>query len=327
MVLILSRADLEQALTMPDMISALESAFKDLTLGKTMKIPRSVVTLPEEGGWIGIMPAYLPTQNSFSTKFVTLYNENLNKGLPAIIATVILNDPKTGRVLSIMDGGVITAMRTGGLGGLAAKYLSRSDSHSVGIFGAGVQARTQLRGLVEVREINRAMVYDTVFDRANKFSKEMSDALKIPVEVAETPSSVLEVSDIVTTVTPSSQPIFDGNEIRPSTHISAFGNYKTEERELDTATIVRSKVYVDLVDAALDEAGDLLIPIKEGSFSKDGIAGTLGEVILGMKKGRVSEDEITLFKSVGLGIQDCAAAALAYKNAVSSNVGKEIELN
>jgi len=312
---------------MPDMISALEGAFKDLTLGKTMKIPRSTVTIPEEGGWIGIMPAYLPTQNSFSTKFVTLYNGNLKKGLPAIIATVILNDPGTGKVLSIMDGGVITAMRTGGLGGLAAKYLSRSDSQVAGVFGAGVQARTQLKALVQVREIKRAMVYDTIFDRAKNFSNEMSSVLKIPVEIADTSSAVLKASDIITTVTPSSQPIFDGNELKPGTHISAFGNYKTSERELDTSTIVRSKVYVDQVEAALDEAGDLLIPIGEGKFSKNDIVGTLGEVILGMKKGRISDEEITLFKSVGLGIQDCAAAALAYRNAVTNKVGKEIQLN
>ena len=131
---------------MPEMISELETAFKDLASGNATSITRSTVTLAREGGWIGIMPAYLPSLNSFTTKIVTLYNGNLEKGLPAIMGTIILNDPKTGQVLSIMDGAAITAMRTGGLGGLAAKYLSRPDSHVAGIFGAGVQARTQLRG-------------------------------------------------------------------------------------------------------------------------------------------------------------------------------------
>jgi len=311
---------------MPEMISELETAFKDQASGKTMSIARSTITLAQEGGWIGIMPAYLPSLNSFTTKIVTLYNGNLERGLPAIIGTIVLNDPKTGQVLSIMDGAAITAMRTGGLGGLAAKYLSRTDSHVAGIFGAGVQARTQLKALVEVRGIDRALVYDTVRARAKNYSDEMSRALKISVEVAETPSSVVKGSDIITTVTPSKEPLFDGNEIKPGTHISAFGNYKPSEREIDTQTVVRSNVYVDLEEAALEEAGDLLIPIKEGVFSKDRIIGNLGEVILGSVKGRTSNEEITLFKSVGLGIQDCAAASLAYRKAIENKVGTEVEL-
>lgn len=311
---------------MRDMISALEDTFKDLTLGKTMQIPRSTITLPEAGGWIGIMPAYLRAQGSFSTKFITLYNGNLKIGLPAIIATVILNDPKTGEVLSIMDGGFITSMRTGGLGGLAAKFLSRRDSHVAGIFGAGVQARTQLKALAEVREIQRVLVYDTVADRAKKFSTEMEDLLNIPVIVVDSPRDVLKISDIITTVTPSGVPVFEGKDLRVGTHVSAFGNYKPKERELDTETIVRSKVYVDLVDAAMDEAGDVLIPINEGRFTWGDVKGTLGEVILGLKTGRSSDDDITLFKSVGLAIQDCAAAALAYKLAASRDVGKNVEL-
>jgi alanine dehydrogenase len=327
LVLILSKADLEQVLTMPEMIVSLEDAFKDLTQGRTMKIARSTVTLAKEGGWIGIMPAYLPNQKAFATKIITLYNGNLERGLPAILATVILNDPDTGRVLSIMDGAQITAMRTGGLGGLAAKYLSRRDSHVAGIFGAGVQARTQLRALGEVRKIEKVLVYDSVADRSKKFAGEMEAALGIPVQVAETPSEVLGASDIITTVTPSATPVFDGSRLKPGTHLSAFGNYKPAERELDGETILRSRVYVDLEEAALEEAGDLLIPIKEGKFSKDQIVGSLGEVILGIKPGRTSDEEITLFKSVGLGIQDCAAAALAYKLAMKKGVGKNIELN
>jgi alanine dehydrogenase len=325
LVLILSRSDLEQVLTLPEMITTLEDAFKDLALGKTMKIPRTPVAL--RAGWIGIMPAYLPTQNAFSTKIVTVYNGNLDMGLPAIMATVILNDPNTGEVLSIMDGGLITAMRTGGLGGLAAKYLSRKDSHVAGIFGAGVQARTQLRALVEVREIQRALVYDNVPARAKKFVEEMNSVLGFPVEVAETPSAAVRTADIITTVTPSGQPVFDGHDIQSGTHVNAFGNYKPAEREVDTETIIRSLVFVDLEEASLEEAGDLLLPIKEGKFRREEIRGSLGEVILGSKAGRTSDKDITLFKSVGLGIQDCAAASLAYRNAVKSGVGKNIDLS
>jgi alanine dehydrogenase len=325
LVLILSRSDLEQVLTLPEIVTTLEDAFKDLALGKTMKIPRTPVSL--QAGWIGIMPAYLPTQDAFSTKIVTVYNGNLDMGLPAIMATVILNDPKTGEVLSIMDGGLITAMRTGGLGGLAAKYLSRKDSHVAGIFGAGVQARTQLRALAEVREIQRALVYDNVPARAKKFVEEMNKVLEFPVEVAETPSVAVKAADIITTVTPSGQPVFDGRDIQPGTHINAFGNYKPTEREIDTETIVRSRVFVDQEEAALEEAGDLLLPIKEGKFRREDIRGSIGEVILGLKAGRTSDEDITLFKSEGLGIQDCAAASLAYRNATKRGVGKNFDLS
>jgi alanine dehydrogenase len=326
LVLILSRADLDKVLTMPQMIAALEEAFRDLAAGKTMKIPRLTVSLPGVGGWMGLMPAYLPAQGAFSTKQVTVYDVNLSKGLPAIMATVLLNDPITGEVLSIMDGGLITAMRTGGLGGLAAKYLSRKDSHVAGIFGAGVQARTQLRALAEVRPIERAFVYDNVPARAKKFVAGMSRVVPFPVEVAESPKAVVKSADIVTTVTPSEQPVFDGQDLQPGTHVNAFGNYKPAKRELDTETIIRSRVYIDSEEGSLEEAGDLLLPIQEGKFRQEDIRGTLGEVILGSKPGRTSDSEITLFKSVGLGIQDCAAASLAYKSALKSGVGLNVDL-
>ncbi|MDA4130736.1 MAG: ornithine cyclodeaminase family protein [Thaumarchaeota archaeon] len=325
MVLVLSRSDLEQLLPMDQTINVLEQAFRELAEGKVMMIPRSIVVLPKVDGWIGIMPAYV--MNSFATKIVTLYRKNMEKNLPTIMGTIVLNDPETGEVLSIMDGTFITSMRTGGLGGLAAKYLSRKDSKIVGIFGTGTQAKTQLIALKEVRDLSRAVVYDTIKERAVSYAKEMQSKLGIPIEVAEKPNDVLKSSDIIVTVSTSKTPLFEGKGLKPGTHLNAFGNYKPDERELDTETILKSRVFIDLEEAAFSEAGDLLIPIKEGKFRKDQIEGTLGEVIIGSKRGRSSPDEITLFKSVGLGIQDCATAALAYKIARQNKVGVEIQLS
>ncbi|MDA4111032.1 MAG: ornithine cyclodeaminase family protein [Thaumarchaeota archaeon] len=325
MVLMLSRSDLEQVLSMGDMIDSLEEAFKELALGKVFIIPRSIVVLPKEEGWIGIMPAY--GMNSFSTKIVTLYTKNFERNLPTIMGTIVLNDPVTGAVLAIMDGTFITGMRTGGLGGLAAKYLSRKDSSTVGIFGAGTQAKTQLVALKEVRNISDAMVYDSVRERAKSYVDEMSKKLDLQIKIADEPRDILRASDIVVTVSTSKTPLFDGKEIRPGTHINAFGNYKPDERELDTETILKSRVFVDYEEAALSEAGDLIIPINEGKFRRDEIIGNLGEVLLGSKPGRTSAKEITLFKSVGLGIQDCAAASLAYRNAVRKKIGINVDLN
>ena len=324
MVLILSRSDLEKILPMGETITALEQAFKELEEGKAMVIPRSVVLLPKEEGWIGIMPAY--GMHSFSTKIVTLYKRNLEKNLPTIMGTIVLNDPETGKVLSIMDGTYVTGMRTGALGGLAAKYFSRKDANTAGIFGAGTQAKTQLAALKEVRDIRSAFVYDTASDRTRSFAEEMQAKLGIPVKIADSPKEVLEEADIVVTVSTSKSPVFDGNDLRPGTHVNAFGNYKGDERELDTQTILRSRVFVDLEEAALSEAGDIIIPINEGQFQKEQIVGTIGEVLTGKKQGRTSPEEITLFKSVGLGIQDCAAAALAYRNAQLKNAGTHVDL-
>jgi len=325
MVLMLSRANLENVLTMEATIEALDQAFRELTQGTAMIIPRSSIVFPKQEGWIGIMPASV--MNSFSTKIVTLYKRNLEKNLPTIMGTIVLNDPETGEVLSIMDGTYITAIRTGALGGLAAKYLSRKDSKTVGIFGAGTQARTQLAALIEVRKISRAFVYDSVPERTKAFATEMREKLKIPIEVAENPRTLLQASDIVVTVSTSSVPVFSGADLKHGTHVNAFGNFKTDEREIDTETIVRSKVFVDLEEAALAEAGDIVIPIKEGRFRKEQIAGSIGEVLVGSKPGRTSNEEITLFKSVGLGIQDCAAATVAYRNALQKKVGTNIKLN
>lgn len=312
---------------MHDMIDVLERAFKEDAAGLVETIPRTTVDIKEKEGWIGIMPAYVEGLHSFSTKIVTLYNNNIEKyKLPTIMATIILNDPETGKVLSIMDGSLITAMRTGGIGGVAAKYLSRKDSKTAGIFGAGVQARTQLSALKEVRDISQVLVYDPLEDRARGFAREMGEKLAIPIKVVSSPVEVIKNSDVIATVSTSKVPLFEGKEVKLGTHISAFGTFRPGEREIDTETIVRSRVFVDKKEAALSEAGDLIIPIKEGVFSEAKIAGEIGEVILGSVGGRTSEKEITLFKSVGLGIQDCAAASLAYEKAMRNHVGTEVNM-
>ncbi len=272
------------------------------------------------------MPAYIGSLGAFSTKFVSIYRKNFAIGLPTLMSTIILADPKTGEVKSVMDGAFITGMRTGGLGGLAAKYLSRSDTHSVGIFGAGAQGRTQLLALNEVRKIDQVRVYDSVASSAERFSQEMSDRIDVPIIVSTNPSDVVRNSDIVVTASTSRDPLFDGKDLLPGTHIGAFGNYKPNEREIDSQTVKRSKIFVDQRKAALVEAGDLLIPIKEGIITENDIIADIGEIITARKPGRTSAADITLFKSVGLAIQDCAASSLAFKAALKKGIGTEVDL-
>ncbi len=275
---------------------------------------------------MGVMPAYSEDLKALSTKVITSFDKNPSRNLPTIMATVFLFDPITGELVSVMEGGYITAFRTGGLGGLAAKYLSRPEATKVGIIGAGVQARTQLMALTEVRGITGVKVYDISGERAATFAEEMREKLKIDVSTCPSSGDAVEGSDIVVTVSTSKNPVFDGDLVQPGTHINAFGNFKPSERELDTKTVMKSRVFVDLREAAMSEAGDLLIPIKEGRITEDHIVGEIGEVLTGSKPGRTTNEDVTLFKSVGVGIQDCATASLAYSKAIEAGLGTQISL-
>jgi len=272
------------------------------------------------------MPAYLEGLGALSTKIVTSFDRNPSKNLPTIMATICLCDSKTGELISVMEGSYLTAVRTGGLGGLAAKYLSREDAHTAGVVGAGVQARAQLMALAEVRKITSVKVYDILREKAAAFAREMQEKLGIEVQSCSGAAEAVRGSDIVVTASTSKKPVFDGDLIEPGAHINAFGNFKPNERELDLKTVMKSRIFVDSKEAALAEAGDLLIPIREGRIKRSHILGEIGEVIIGSKPGRRSGGDVTLFKSVGIGIQDCAAASLAYTKAKEAGLGKEISL-
>jgi ornithine cyclodeaminase/alanine dehydrogenase len=325
MVLVLSRSDIEKVLTMKDVIEYVEMAFLELQKGTAILPMRATITLSEKNGWIGVMPAYLGKMGSLSTKIVTVFEKNLEKNMPTIMATIILNDSETGAPLAIMDGTLVTAMRTGAVCGVATKYLARKDSETVGIFGAGVQARTQLMAMCVVRDIKKAFVHDVVKERAESFAREMSKILKIPVEVCK-PRELVAQSDIIVTATTSKTPVFNGSWVKPGTHLNLIGSFKPDVREVDEVVIKKAKIVVDQKSAALEEAGDIIIPLRVGIIAEKDIYAELGELAAGLKPGRTSDFEITLFKSVGLGIQDCAAAWLAYTRAREKGVGVEIEL-
>ena len=325
MVLILTKSDLEKVLTMKDVIEVVETAFSELVRGTATLPLRTGLTLSEEAGWMGVMPAYLEKTGSLSTKIVTVFEKNLEKKLPTIMATVMLNSTETGAPLAIMEGTFITAMRTGAVSGVATKYLAREDSKTAGVFGAGVQARTQLMAVCAMRNIERAFVCDKFEGRANVFATEMSENLNIPIETRK-PEDVVRESNIIITATTAKTPIFDGNLVNPGTHLNLIGSFKPDVREVDEVVIKRSKIVVDQKSAALEEAGDIIIPLKAGIIVEEDIYAELGELVTGIKPGRTSDSEITLFKSVGLGIQDCATAWLAYVKAKEKGISKEVNL-
>ena len=273
------------------------------------------------------MPAFLSKARSLTTKIVTVYPHNLTShSIPNVLATIALNDVDTGRVEAIMDGTQVTAMRTGAVSGVATKYLARADARSVGLFGAGVQARKQLQAIQEVRRIESVMVYDTDKELAKALALQASAKGDVQVSAENNPDTVVENSDIIATATTSPTPVFNGRLLRPGTHINAIGAFTPSTREVDSVAVSGSKIVVDSIEAALEEAGDILIPLREGAIRREDIRAELGEIVIGKKKCRTSENDKTLFKSVGLGIQDAAVARLVFQKAKKLGVGTEIDL-
>ena len=325
-MLLLTGNDVRKVLDMSDCMAVVEKAFAELASG-TAVMPLRINITPLDGLAL-YMPAYLKEMGALACKVVTSYKNNpVKHSLPTIMGKVLLQDPETGDVICIMDGEYLTAVRTGAASGVATKYLARSDKgQKVGIFGAGVQAKTQLWAMAVARELTKAYIYDIVDEAVAKFIKEMSIKLNLDVVKADSPDHILGEADIICTATSSPSPIFNGEKVREGTHINSVGSHVPKARELDTAIIKRSKIIADSYEACLNEAGDIMIPIQEGAIDKSHLYAELGEIITGKKPSRAGDREITLFKSNGLAIQDAATAKLVYDKAVQAKIGTEVEL-
>jgi len=325
MALLLSGKDVADLLTVEDAITVVEEAFRQLALGQVTMPQRTAIRLPEHRGLQLGMPAHVGGRGeALALKVVTVYPENPSRhALPTTIGVLVLNEPATGRPLAVMDAGLLTAVRTGAASGVAAKHLARRRARTVGVFGAGVLSRWQLAAICAVRPIESAVVYDKDPARSAAYAAEMGARLGRPVTPVGQPRKAVEGQDVLVVATSATEPVFDGTWLEPGQHISAVGSHAPGSRELDTTTIVRSHVVLDHVDSCLAEAGDVLIPLKEGAIRHDHLRTSLGEVIAGLKPGRRADDDITLFKSVGLAIQDVATASLVYARARRRNVGVE----
>lgn len=325
-MLILSRKDLKQLLQMADVIEAVEEGFREYKTGRGTVPVRMCVNVGSGKEIFLFMPAYLGGQNSFGTKIVSVFPENPKGNLPTIQAAFLLNDPTTGEFLALMDGTFLTAIRTGATSAVATKYLSKKHSSVLGIIGTGAQALFQAEGICKVRPIKEILAYDQDRERALRFAERVSEQLRISVRVTESPKALVENTDVLVTVTTSPHPVLDGRDLKSGTHINAVGAYAPGMRELDDITIKKARIVVDTYEGCLAEAGDLLIPIKNGVISNEDIHGDLGEVILGQKPGRRTENEITVFKSVGFAVEDLVTAHLAYQRARERGVGSEFKL-
>jgi len=325
MTLILNRSEVASVLTMKDCMKAIEQAFAELA-SNTAVLPLRTAISPPDGISL-YMPAYLIQMGALACKVVTVYKNNPSKhNLPTTIGKVLLQDPATGNVICIMDGGFLTAVRTGAASGVATNYLARKDAGQVaGIFGAGVQARMQLWAVAEARKLSRAYVYDLSEEAVKKFIAEMGPKLDLEIIAAYSADEMMKC-DILVTATSSASPLFDGNKVKDGTHINGIGSHTPNARELDSAIVKRSKFVGDSREACFKEAGDIMIPVNAGEIPAEHFYAELGELITGKKPGRVNDKEITLFKSNGLAIQDAATAKLVYDKAVAAGIGLNVEI-
>lgn len=328
-MLILNATDVRQALPMNDAISAMKNAFASLSDGTAVAPLRTRLSIPSRDAISLFMPAYMKreTTEALSVKVVSLYPSNPPRGLAYIQAAVLVFDPETGRAIALLEGSSLTAIRTGAGSGAAIDLLARRDSKVVSVFGAGPQGKTQLEAACSARNIETAFIYNLTTSKAEAFGKELAGYRNIPkdVRVARTPKEAVENADIICTATGSDKPVFDDKDVKPGTHISAVGGYTPEMQELPIETVARSRIVVDSRATLMEEAGDIVKAMKAGLITEADIHAEIGEIVLGIKSGRQSDDEITFFKSVGNAVQDAAAAQVALKNAHAMNLGVEVE--
>lgn len=311
-VLFLSMSETKKFLKMSEALEAVEKGFKLQAQGKVVMPPKLYLNLPEYGGDFRAMPAYI--DEAAGIKWVSVYPNNPERNLPTVMATIILCDPSTGCPLAIMDGTYITNVRTGAAGGVAVKYLARKGSSVIGMIGAGAQARTQLMAIKEVLVgIKEVKVFDRYKDAGIRYAVEMGAKLSLNVLPVETIEAALE-ADIVVTTTSSRKPIVKKQYIRPGTHINAIGADARGKEELEPDLLKNAKVIVDDIKQAT-HSGEINVPFSEGLFGMGDIYGNLGEVVAGMKAGRNSDEETTIFDSTGLAIHDIVCARLVYEKA------------
>lgn len=325
-VLIINQSEAQKLLPMQECIELMVEAFKTVERGEAILPLRSAMWLPDNSGLLGMMPAYMKNPEIMGLKVTSVFPGNQGTEYESHIGAVMLFETKHGQLMAIVDGSEITAIRTAAVSAVATRLLSREDAGDLAILGSGTQARRHLEAMVLVRRIRRVRVWSLPIEHAHHFARQETGRHGIRVEPMETAQAAVEGADIICTTTPAQEPILFGEMVSNGAHINAVGSCSPLARELDTMAIVRSRLFVDKRESTLKEAGDFLIPKSEGVIGDEHIAGELGEILLGKVEARKSEEEITLFKSLGLAIEDLASAEHIYRKALKKNMGTSVEL-
>ena len=325
---VLSSDDVQKALPMAEAIEGMKRAYSRLSSGRVEMPLRSRVHVPEQEGVLLTMPAALPDDSEMAVKLVTVFGKNPARGFPLIHAAVLVLDTENGQIKALMDGEVLTAVRTGAGVGAATELLATTDAVSVAIIGSGKQACSQLDAVCTVRSIRQAWVYSPNPEHAQKFVEEMSGVGPIPRDIQAVTSSAEAVknADIVCTATASSTPVISFKNLKQGAHLNAVGSFQPSMQEIDSDTIQNALVFVDSRESALIETGDIVTPLKQGLITADKIVAEIGELINGTKSGRTSPEQLTFFKSCGVAVQDAVSAGIALKNAERENLGTIVSI-
>lgn len=327
-MLLLSETDIVNHFSMNEAIDATKQALKTYSEGQAIVPLRTNVSVAPHHGQSLFMPAYVGNDvDAFGMKIVSVYPDNVAKNLPSVPATVIVLNPTTGIVDAVMDGTYLTQLRTGAVQGAATELLARKDAEIGALIGTGGQAASQLEAMLTVRDLKEVRVFSRNIERAEAFAKKMAERFDCKIFATKTCQECVENADIITTVTTSNLPTFKAEWIKPGAHINGMGSYTPDMQEMPKEILQKADAIVfDTTDGVLEEAGDFLIPLKEGSINKDNFNGELGQLILGEISGRKSETDITVFKSVGSAVLDVVAGQAIVKKAKALGLGTEIPM-
>ncbi|KPJ93463.1 MAG: hypothetical protein AMS18_05690 [Gemmatimonas sp. SG8_17] len=325
-VLIISQAQVRQLLLMDECIELMHMAFTALARETAIVPLRPIMRLPHKRGVLALMPGYSSNPEALAVKAIAVFPGNLGTSYDSHQGAVLLFDVNDGRLLSVMDASEVTAIRTAAASAVATELLAHQTAEELAILGSGVQARTHLEAMLAVRNIRRVRVWSRSPERAHAFSERERERFNVQFEVATDAAQAVYGAGVICTATAAREPVLLGEWLSSGAHINAVGSASPVMRELDTAAVRNARLFVDSRESAVNEAGDFLIPLKEGAIREDHILAEIGEILEGTAQGRTHDDEITLFKSLGLGIQDVLAADHIYAKAKDLGVGTEVDL-
>lgn len=325
-IVVLNHKQVTELLLMPACIDVMAEALAAVAKKEAYQPLRTIIRPEGAKGVMATMPSYMYGERAaYGLKEVCVFPNNPNIGKDAHQGSVLLHSGETGELLAMMNASAITAIRTGAVSGVATRLLAREDAEDLAIIGAGVQGQSHLAAMATVRPIQRVRIADKLTGFAQKFADKMSTKYEFPIEAVDNNEDAVRGADIIVTVTSSTEPILKRDWIADGAHLNVVGSSFPHCREADTATMVASKLFVDRRESTLNEAGDYLIAAQEGAIGPDHIQAEIGEILIGDARGRGSDEEITLFKSLGLAVEDLAAAEYIYRQAKEQKIGNWME--
>jgi ornithine cyclodeaminase/alanine dehydrogenase-like protein (mu-crystallin family) len=325
-MLILSQAEVERLLPMPACVELMAETLATLARGDAVLPLRTILLIPETKNAFGVMPAYLGTPKAIGAKIITVYPDNHGTEFDSHQGAVLLFDPDNGSLAAILDATAITTIRTAAVSAVATRLLARERASRLAIIGSGVQAHAHLEAMLAVRPIKSLRVWSRNTEHARVLVNAARERFELDADVSPTVADVVHDAEIVCTTTSARQPVLFGDWLSPGAHVNVVGAAGRTMREVDGATIVRSRLYVDRRESALKESGDILAPLENGEIGPEHILAEIGELLIGRGQGRRTDQDITVFKSLGLAVEDLASAAYVYDQAVRAGLGVMVDL-